>query len=156
MKSNKGFTLIELMIVVAILALITVMSITSYSNSVRKARRSDAMDSLTRTAVDFERCFTANGTYLNKSSPAKPCSVMSLDDATKLAVTYQNSTKGFYAISVPSAVTDSTFTITATANTGDQKKDIQCYSMSLTNTGAKTSADNTGSDTTTTDACWGR
>lgn len=61
---NKGFTLIELMVVVVIVSLLAMVAIPSYNVSVAKARRADAQSSLSNFANTMERYFTENGTYL--------------------------------------------------------------------------------------------
>ena len=61
---SKGFTLIELMVVVIIISLLAMVAIPSYNTSVAKARRADAQSSLSSFATAMERHFTENGTYL--------------------------------------------------------------------------------------------
>ncbi len=62
---NQGFTLIELMIVIAILAIIVAIAIPSYYSQVEKTRRADAQSALLDAAQQLERCFTRNNTYEN-------------------------------------------------------------------------------------------
>ena len=62
--SNKGFTLIELMVVIVIISLLAMVAVPSYKTSVAKARRADAQTSLSNFANTMERYFTENGTYL--------------------------------------------------------------------------------------------
>jgi len=61
---NKGFTLIELMVVVVIVSLLAMVAVPSYNTSIAKARRADAQSSLSNFANTMERYFTENGTYL--------------------------------------------------------------------------------------------
>ena len=63
MKAAKGFTLIEIMIVVAIVAILAAIAYPSYQESIRKSRRSDAQAALQGLAQAMERFYTSNGTY---------------------------------------------------------------------------------------------
>ena len=54
-RRNRGFTLIELMIVVAIIAIIAAVALPSYFDSIRKSRRSDAISEIARVQQAQER-----------------------------------------------------------------------------------------------------
>jgi type IV pilus assembly protein PilE len=63
-KSKKrGFTLIELMIVVAVVGIIAAIAYPSYMDSVRKARRTDAKSALTEAAQKLEILYARNASY---------------------------------------------------------------------------------------------
>ncbi len=62
-KHTRGFTLIELMIVVAIVAVLAMIAYPSYSRQVQKSRRAQAKADLTELAQGLEREFTANRDY---------------------------------------------------------------------------------------------
>lgn len=123
MKKQMGFTLIELMIVVAIVGILGAIAYPSYQDSVRKARRTDGTSTMLELANRFERCFTQNGRYTGATCPAAGT---------------QNSNEGYYSIVVAS--TAGTYTLTATPQ-GIQASDASyCPTMSLTETGAQTPA----------------
>lgn len=60
---HAGFTLIELMIVVAIIGIIAAIAIPSYSQYVERTRATDAQGALTSLASSLERFHTQNSTY---------------------------------------------------------------------------------------------
>jgi len=63
LKSQKAFTLIELMIVVAIIGIIASIAYPSYQDSVRRSRRANAKGVLMNFANAMERYYTVNSTY---------------------------------------------------------------------------------------------
>lgn len=65
MKKAAGFTLMELMIVVAIVGILAAIAYPSYMDSVRKARRADAKAALSNAAQALERFYTERNSYLN-------------------------------------------------------------------------------------------
>ena len=60
---NKGFTLIELMVAIAIVGILAAIAYPSYVDSVRKARRADAQAALTEVAQKLEAYYAKNATY---------------------------------------------------------------------------------------------
>lgn len=115
-----GFTLIELMFVVAIVAILLALAYPSYVDQVRKARRSDATSTLTDRAQSLERCFTRFNAYNDAAcpSPVGP------------------SEEGFYAITA--VITATSYTLTATPQ-GDQANDA-CVAFTVDYLGNKTPA----------------
>lgn len=128
MKNAKGFTLIELMIVVAIIAIITSIGYPSYQDSVRKGNRADGLATITETAQRLERCYTSYGSYNNANCPVQSGATI-------------NSARAHYKVDVTSA--SSTYTLVATPVSGQQLKDTKCTTFTVDNTGKKTA---TGSD----------
>ena len=68
-KREAGFTLLELMIVVGIVAILTVMALASYNFATQKTRRNAAKACLTEGAQQVERYYTTNMTYLGVGVP---------------------------------------------------------------------------------------
>jgi type IV pilus assembly protein PilE len=64
LKKETGFTLIELMIAVAVVGILASIAYPSYTDHVRKARRADAQGALMGLSNAMERFFTQNSTYL--------------------------------------------------------------------------------------------
>lgn len=129
MRRPSGFTLIELMVVVAIIAIIAAIAIPAYTEQVRKSRRADATRFVGQLQLDLERwraenpcygqsgvggcpTFTASGTY-----PATP-------DAT---------VSPFYAIAITNAV-PAAYTVTAQPRPGSAQAGDRCLTLTLTST----------------------
>src|SRR4249919_2993016 len=63
MKKTRGFTLIELMIVVAVVAILAALAITQYGKQVRKARRAEARQNIAAVAMAEEKYRMNNASY---------------------------------------------------------------------------------------------
>lgn len=91
-KSVRGFTLIELMIVVAVIGILAAIALPSYQDSVRKGKRAEGRAALTELLLQQERFMTQNNTYLrfdNTGGTTNPTNVpfktFSGDSATNTA-----------------------------------------------------------------------
>lgn len=117
MRSERGFTLIELMIAIVIVAIIVAIAFPSYSDYVQRSRRSDGTSALSRATMVMESCRSDLASYTG-------C-------AGRVAAT---SDEGFYNLTV--AVTSSSYTLTATA-LGVQAQDARCNTLTLDSQGTK-------------------
>jgi type IV pilus assembly protein PilE len=68
-RKETGFTLIELMIVVAVVAILGAVAYPSYQTQVRKGRMGQAQADMLEAAQFMERCFASNNTYQNCALP---------------------------------------------------------------------------------------
>jgi type IV pilus assembly protein PilE len=123
---QRGFTLIEIMIVVLIVGILATIAFASYQAYVVKARRSAAAVCLQQGAQLMERQYTINLSYLNK------------DGIVPSALVCDADVSRFYAIGFTGQPTVSTFKLTAMPNT--LQKDAKCGALSLDQTGARTAA----------------
>jgi len=130
---SRGFTLVELMVVIVIASILMAIAVPSYKNSIRKSRRTDAKTALLDLAGREERFNSTNGSY---SAIASQLGYAAFPTAVG---------SGYYTIAAPTVVvattatTVSSFSITATPVVGsDQAKDTACGSFIVTSTGAQT------------------
>jgi len=126
--NTRGFSLIELMIVVAILAIIVAFAYPAYNDFVLDGRRAEGKAALTETAHRLERCFSAVGAYDNAS-----CNTTNLGGANIANATATES--GFYNVNA-SARTATTFTLQAVPQ-GIQATDTECGTLTLDHAGTE-------------------
>ena len=129
-QSTRGMTLIELMIVVAVIAVIGAIAVPSYQAYVMKARRAEARGALTNAAQMLERFATENSTTGYQNATLS-------DSATPgpTVVSRVTTEHGHYTLSFPAGPTTSTYTMTATP-VGTQAGD-GCGAYSLTQKGER-------------------
>lgn len=130
---SGGFTLIELMITVAVVAILAAIAYPSYQEQVRKSRRSDAKSALLNVAQVMERRYSERAAYPDQATTKTLVGDGSAGSDIK-------SPDGYYLMTVtlsasPSGTAAQAYSLTA-APTGTQTGD-KCGSFTLTNAGAK-------------------
>lgn len=139
---QQGFTLIELMIAVVIVAILASIAYPSYQEQVAKAKRADAASALMTGAQALERYYTSNGSYLNTGGNL----------AAVFPTQSPESGTANYTIAATGTPTANSFTLRAT-RTGSMTGD-RCGNLEISSTGARTLNGN-ASGTTVAD-CWRR
>lgn len=133
-----GFTLIELMIVVAVVAILSAVALPSFLDQIRKSRRTDAIDALAKVQQAQERWRANNPTYAGSLA------------APPTGIGVSNPASGYYTLSL-SGATATGFIATATA-AGSQASDARCTSLSVTVANGSPTYGKTG--TGTVKECW--
>jgi len=122
-RLSAGFTLIELMITVAIVGILVSIAYPSYQDSIMKSRRVDAQGALMGFANAMERYYTVNNTYPSAGTTGIYAATSPVDGGT-----------AYYNLSI-SASTSSAYQIQA-APTGAQATD-KCGTLTLDQTGVR-------------------
>ncbi|CAA6811359.1 MAG: Pilus assembly protein PilE [uncultured Thiotrichaceae bacterium] len=153
-RQQQGFTLIEIMIVVAIIGIISAVAYPSYLAQVQQSRRSDAQVGLQQLAQRQEAYFSRSYSYASTLEQLGYGNVTSID-----------SPEGMYLHSIsatsPSAcdgtatASCTSFTVSAVPKAGNsQASDNDCATFTLDNVGRKSAENNDSTPAGTTEICW--
>lgn len=144
-----GFTLVELMIVVLIIAILASIAVPAYNSSVRKSRRTEAKTALADAASREERYFATQNVY-----SSDPTALQYGPGPWPVPVgNYYSLSINPLDVKLPSATTPGTFKLTISPSAGStQLQDTSCQTFVIDQTGKQTSLDSGGADSTAT--CW--
>ncbi|MEQ7919878.1 type IV pilin protein [Xanthomonas sp. WHRI 1810A] len=140
-EKSEGFSLIELMIVVAIIGILAAIAYPSYTEYVKRTHRSEIAGLLSETTQSLERFYSRNGQYADIAAAGST-------PAATVAIPAGNA---FYTIAADRS-NPQAFTLTATP-TGTMVGD-KCGSFVIDNTGKRSNPSVTGNATTV--LCWSR
>ena len=152
-RRQNGFTLIEMMIVVAIIGILAAIAIPNYQEYVKKSRRTDATVMISAIQQAQEKFRANNTTYSNNFGTG------GLNLATGATATFKDSDNGYYKLTIGttcSANADATGAPTGTAycinavaySTKSQNSDTACKTITMTISN--------GNATGTPSACWSK
>lgn len=136
LKRQRGFTLMEVMITVAIIGILAAIAFPSYQDSMRKSRRTDGKNALTQAVANMERFYAQNNGYCIAAS----CATMTVCNTTPAicpgtcTLGVCTTTERNYLISFAANPTLTTFTLLATPTGAQPAADGR---MTIDQTGAK-------------------
>ena len=119
-RQVQGFTLLELMIAVAIVAILAAIAYPSYEEHMIKTRRAEGRAAMLEVAARLERCFTRFNAY---------------DHAACADIASMRSENGYYQVS-PDALNATSFSLQAEPQLA-QVKDTKCGTLTLTSVGVR-------------------
>jgi type IV pilus assembly protein PilE len=148
-RKSAGFTLIELMVVVAIVAILSAIAIPAYQRQIMQSRRTSAKTALFDLSGREEKYYAANNYY-----PASLSSVgYSTVDSTGALQVPNNTNEDYYSvtIAVNAATSTTPASYKATATTVGNQLNDSCGNFSITDLGVQGA---TGTNSGTGSGCW--
>ena len=138
-KLTTGFSLTELLITVAIVAILLTIAVPGYQQFIQESRRSDAVISLMRMAASAERYYADQKSFTGATAAGLMGGTGSVDGYYTLAMTIDGGGQGYTASATPVA--------------GKSQADDDCYAYLLTSTGLKSNQDSGGTEIPDP-SCW--
>lgn len=147
MQTQRGVTLIELVVVMIIVGILAAVAIPSYRDYVLRSQRSDAKDALLALATAQEKHYLQCNNYGTTIAGATNCAAGQVQSAAA-------SKNGWYTLAIlPPVNVALDFTVTAAAVAGqNQFQDTACRTFRVTQLGTRTATDSATADNTA--ECW--
>ena len=126
-RRTSGFTLIELMITVAVVGVLSAVAYPAYQDSIRKGRRADARALLQAAGLAQEKYRLNNATFASATTDlAPPCPTSG----------NCNSEQTYYRLATPTGVSATGYTLTANAVAASQTADTGCTAITYAVSGS--------------------
>lgn len=149
--ASRGFTLIELMVVVAIIGLLLALAVPAYSGYIARSHQADARTTLLQAAHFMQRFYAANDSY--KQTRSSPAVDVDTEMPSILKKTPANGA-AVYALTV-TAATDDAYTLTMAPVAGGRMAADKCGSYVINSLGrASNLKDGAELSTDERNACW--
>ena len=145
-NKTRGFSLVELIVTVAIAGILMGFGIPAYRQYVQRANRVDATSALMRLAANQERFYMQNNTDATEAQRAGP---------PPGGIGMVGTERGYYALSLAVGAGGWAQGYTATATVvagGNQATDTACWNFTINEQGLRTGLNQGGADNT--DTCW--
>ena len=148
--AHAGFTLVELMLTLAVIAIISSLSVVSYRQYVQRANRVDGTSALLHLSAAQERYYLQHDEYATTAAL--------LADSPPAGLGITGTQQGLYEISVAASADGAAvgYIATATASgTGSQRDDDDCQAFTIDQSGTRGASDAGGAESAQITArCW--
>jgi type IV pilus assembly protein PilE len=147
--TQRGFTLVELMVVLAIVMTLAAIAMPSYTENIKQSKRAEAKAQLLEAAQFMQRLYSQNDSYAQTRAGV---AVAVPDALARVPRTAAAGSQNYTISFATPAPTTATFTLQAAPRVGGSMADDKCGTFTLNQAGRRGAADNaTGA---TADSCW--